>query len=459
MARLSNNKPHLSLIIIFSLLVTVLLVTAIISQSILIRLGCLGLSLILYIVFWIYNSCRSGRIRPVVISRIMGGLLFLIGTAAGGALLLLFTWPARFLVLLITGITTVLFSWFFQTSQRMMRWIGIGFSIIALAGMWFMFPKQSNPKDSEYQSLFFQPGSEAFQPVKPPFWTIGLLNLVPEFDQGRLGLCGLKLAYSLMENGIMFSEYRPWVEQDPYYQLFDTMSISDNIFWREYQNTKTQQGFKRLYTIAGTQYLNAFSFALPGFLNRNSRYHHVYFYCPHGNQNQKLPLVIFFHGLGGNLAWYCRYFSEIGNCAVLCPSSADAFGIWTEKDLDRLIRVYLPGLSREYPIDTSRIHLIGMDNGGVAVNLAIQYFSGSFKSFTFLSAWIEQIPRLDSLQSVHIINSNQGLNIENNRYIAEDQSFRADYLNAHFLDGDKMFYILTPHDTVRSILQTIVHPK
>ena len=48
--------------------------------------------------------------------------------------------------------------------------------------------------------------------------------------------------------------------------------------------------------------------------------------------------------------------------------------------------MYLPMLRREgYAIDESRLHLIGLSNGGSASNVALRSFSNHFESITFIS--------------------------------------------------------------------------
>src|SRR3954471_5587154 len=84
-------------------------------------------------------------------------------------------------------------------------------------------------------------------------------------------------------------------------------------------------------------------------------------YIPAGlDQTKPAPVVIFFHGLGGNPDSYeftLQPAADAANCVVIAPSSID-FG-WALPGDDQTVNQSLNRLQNELPIDNQRISVAG----------------------------------------------------------------------------------------------------
>lgn len=107
----------------------------------------------------------------------------------------------------------------------------------------------------------------------------------------------------------------------------------------------------------------------------------------HYNREESYPLVVFCHGFWGNWQLYQGIWKDFDNAIVLSIGSHGLNGIFSDKDIDRIFSFYIPALERMgYHIDNKQIHLIGLSNGGSAVNVAMRPGrSSKFKSITSIS--------------------------------------------------------------------------
>ena len=64
---------------------------------------------------------------------------------------------------------------------------------------------------------------------------------------------------------------------------------------------------------------------------------------------------------------------------------------YTKSDINELFSKQLPFLKKMgYKVDSDNLHIIGLSNGGSAVNIAYNSFSKKFKTITFISTGIYQ---------------------------------------------------------------------
>lgn len=118
----------------------------------------------------------------------------------------------------------------------------------------------------------------------------------------------------------------------------------------------------------------------------------VYLIKPkHFDKNKKYPLVFFCHGGLGNWKLYQGLWKDLEDCIVLSVGTHDWSGIFGYQDIRQLFTRQLPFLKKlGYQIDESQLHIMGLSNGGTAVNIAYSSFAKRFKSITFLSTGIHQ---------------------------------------------------------------------
>ena len=115
------------------------------------------------------------------------------------------------------------------------------------------------------------------------------------------------------------------------------------------------------------------------------------------NPHKKYPVVFFCHGGLGNWKLYQGLWKDLEDCIVLSVGTRDWSGIYGFEDIKALFTRQLPFLSRMgYKVDESQLHIMGLSNGGSAVNMAYAKFANRFKSITFLSIGIHQTHSIDS---------------------------------------------------------------
>lgn len=155
-------------------------------------------------------------------------------------------------------------------------------------------------------------------------------------------------------------------------------------FWHGYAI-----GFYSPYNVLSLQGSNPGSFAIAQAMNEKmgSDYDGVYITKPSGyDETKKYPVVFFAHGYLGSWELYQGLFSRLNDCFVVSIGTRDMSGIFSYQDINKVFTKYLPLLQAEgYSVDESRLHLIGLSNGGSASNVALQSFSSRFQTISFIS--------------------------------------------------------------------------
>ena len=118
----------------------------------------------------------------------------------------------------------------------------------------------------------------------------------------------------------------------------------------------------------------------------------VYLVKPkHFDAEKKYPVVFFCHGALGNWKLYQGLWKDLDDCIVLSVGTKDWSGIFRYNDIKQLFTRQLPFLKQlGYQVDESQLHIMGLSNGGTAVNVAYNNFSKRLKSITYLSTGIHQ---------------------------------------------------------------------
>lgn len=109
------------------------------------------------------------------------------------------------------------------------------------------------------------------------------------------------------------------------------------------------------------------------------------------DENKKYPVVFFMHGYLGNWKLYQGVLKGLEDCIVLSVGTETWSGIYTRGDIKALFTKQIPFLENMgYNVDRKNLHIMGLSNGGSAVNVAYNGFSGKFKTITFISTGIHQ---------------------------------------------------------------------
>ena len=109
------------------------------------------------------------------------------------------------------------------------------------------------------------------------------------------------------------------------------------------------------------------------------------------DKNKQYPVVFFMHGYLGNWKLYTGMLKDLHDCIVLCVGTNTWSGIYTYEDVKKLFTRQIPFLENMgYKIKANDLHIIGLSNGGTAVNVAYNNYSNRFKTITFISTGIHQ---------------------------------------------------------------------
>lgn len=130
---------------------------------------------------------------------------------------------------------------------------------------------------------------------------------------------------------------------------------------------------------------SAYVQTLNEFVHENNR--SFYLIRPrHYDKDKSYPLVIFCHGYLGNWKLYNGILMGLENCIVLSIGTRDLSGIFFDDDIREIKDLYIPLIEKMgYKIQTDNITIMGLSNGGSAVNEAYRHFSHLFKNIVFIS--------------------------------------------------------------------------
>lgn len=104
----------------------------------------------------------------------------------------------------------------------------------------------------------------------------------------------------------------------------------------------------------------------------------------HYDSSKTYPVVFFCHGYMGSWELYQGILSGVEDCIVVSLGTKDLKG--KSFKVGEIFSHYIPYLeSLGYKVDNQQLHIMGLSNGGQAVNQAIASYDKKFKSITFIS--------------------------------------------------------------------------
>ncbi len=354
--------------------------------------------------------------------------------ALGGILALawglLATLQGRLLVTCVVLLAAAIWPPLVEAQRRRARRVLLGVVGICVLGIALLMPARRAALDARVQAVFVD--SRGNQVAMP--WLPYLGNLVPESDLIRVATLG-KGVFPFPTGGALLEELR-------------AMPAWDSVFVREYRDFRRAGLDRRVPSVLFLQLLQQLGY-YAGIT------HFVLLLPP--NPTGKTPVLIFLHGYMGNFQLYSSWLHPLGDVAIVLPSTRSLEGHWQKPDLERLFDVALPALEARTPIDRTRLHLVGLSNGGSGVNRALRSQSSAFASFTFLSTWVDAVPPGVSHQRpLRLIYGERDSIAANNRSMAASLRERGFNVRAHAFPGERHFVMLTRRDEIRAILRAAV---
>jgi len=114
---------------------------------------------------------------------------------------------------------------------------------------------------------------------------------------------------------------------------------------------------------------------------------HSYVYVPNKiDRSKPSPVLVFFHGSGGNFKAYLWELAELADklgFVLVAPSSG--LGQWYEDQSVAALDSALVAAGRVASIDAKNVHIMGLSNGGRAISQLAALQGSRFKSLVFLS--------------------------------------------------------------------------
>ena len=283
-----------------------------------------------------------------IVSLLLLGLLFLLFAV---------TCRGRCVGLSVVLLASVLFCtvgyWnrkWFKRHRRRFYAVLIPTSLALLLIPVILAPNGRGAEDGHVRNCFLR-GRGKFRRYSP--W-----NVIPEVDQLAVGTTLVPLF-------------------DPYVDFAKGRKMR-SLQLSAYDEMRQDAAFGRLGSVMGTAYREL--------LHVEFRTGHYYLFLPQAPQGERLPCLVYLHGLGGNHKshfWVLTRISQKLNCAVIAPSFG--MGNWDKPGGAELAVDVAREAVDKFPLDPDRLFLLGYSNGAIGVTRAAVNAPGLFKGLIYLS--------------------------------------------------------------------------
>lgn len=150
----------------------------------------------------------------------------------------------------------------------------------------------------------------------------------------------------------------------------------------------TRQLYRELESDGGFHALgSAMRFTYADMFGQRSAPRHCYTYVPAKlDRGRPAPLLVFFHGSGGNFKAYLWILAKVADeTGAVVVSTTGGFGEWPESECEAQFTWAIEAARTVAAIDPQRIHLMGVSNGGLAVSRLTRSQGERFASVIWLS--------------------------------------------------------------------------
>ena len=180
-------------------------------------------------------------------------------------------------------------------------------------------------------------------------------------------------------------------EVDQLMCCFTVMALVDPLFgWRQSAELKswTAQLYSELEVDSAFARLPSAMPSVYGeLLGMSPQPGHAWVYIPPGlNRTRPAPVLVFFHGSGGNFKGYLWVLSKVADRLgmVLVAPSLGA-GNWRLPQTEAAFDFALQAAATATPIESKNIHVVGLSNGGLAVSQLASVRGAQLRSVIFVS--------------------------------------------------------------------------
>ena len=211
-------------------------------------------------------------------------------------------------------------------------------------------PKGGNSDQARLSHQYF-PDHRSF-----PRYSLG--NLLPESDQLRLGFTLMAFIDPILTRG----------------SAAELKRLTATV----YRELEDDADFHAVGSNMGAVYTELFGLSAAG---------HSYVYVPAGvDRTRPRPVLVFFHGSGGNFKGYLWVLSKLADrLGFILAAPSNGPGNWRETQSVEGLREALDAVSRVAVADRSHVHVMGLSNGGLAISQLAALQGSQFESMIFLS--------------------------------------------------------------------------
>jgi predicted esterase len=121
-------------------------------------------------------------------------------------------------------------------------------------------------------------------------------------------------------------------------------------------------------------------------LHIESRAGHYYLFLPETTPAERVPCLVFLHGMGGNIKPYFWVLSRISSrvrCAVIAPTFG--MGFWEKEGSAEFVIDVVREAIEALPVDPKQVYLMGYSQGAVGVTRAVIREPRLFHGLIYLS--------------------------------------------------------------------------
>ena len=258
--------------------------------------------------------------------------------------------------------------------EKYRRWAVRGVWCLLFVVLWISMPRWRIDSGDRVRLIYFDKEGNA---IHPPISHYLLSTFFPEEEVVNLGITGIRFASPLIQKMHIGESLINQAKND----IADG-KISN--FFSPYRNLGLDNPVSAVYSQAFNQYFG-------------TDYHAFYVCSPkHFDSSVPYPLVVFCHGYMGNWQLYQGVFNDLDNAVVASIGTNNLSGIFKADDIHSIFTFYIPMLEHMgYKIDRNRVHLIGLSNGGSAINTAMNSSHvKDFRSLTIISCHLTNLKKV-----------------------------------------------------------------
>jgi hypothetical protein len=304
--------------------------------------------------------------------------------------------------------------------------INRGVFILFFLSFWFLFPNRTSDSDDYIQSIYFD--IKTRNKVKTPFIP-HLTNIVGEGD--IMAIVSLA-SYFIPENYFKGSAIGDVIKYNK-----STYFVNNNFhsFYRKMEPKKTPPHNVPFQIMQDMGYYKGTS--------------HYYLHLPNTDNLQDKEVIVFCHGYAGNWLLYTELFAKFTNAIIIAVETPSFSGYFSNITMNNIIDRVLPHAYEQVGISYKKPHLVGLSNGGSAINTSIVSYPNEFKSFTILSASLENTPRTN--RKVNIIYGSNDRSGGVNNKIPKSKYIR------HLIKGEDHSLMVARPDTTFELINKIIN--